>query len=74
MNLRRGLIWIAFWAFVTVSWAASGFYWFIAGWTSCQSTGSCSTEAVIGVVTLLLLPAQVLLAVWLKQHQIDERG
>ena len=68
MNARCGLIWIAFWAFVMVSWAAAGFYWFITGWTSCHSTGSCATDGVVGVLTLLLMPIQVLLAVWLRQR------
>jgi hypothetical protein len=74
MNTTRGLIWIAFWAFVIVSWAAAGFYWFIAGWTSCQSIGSCATDGVIGVLTSFLMPIQVMLAVWLKQRHIRGHG
>ena len=74
MNARRGLIWTGFWVFVVVSWAAAGFFWFIAGWSPCQATGSCSADRIIGVLTVLLMPIQVLLAVWLKQCQIHERG
>ena len=74
MSGTRGLIWVAFWAFVIVSWAAVGFYWFIAGWSSCKGTGSCTTDGVIGVLTLILMPTQVMLAVWLKQRRIDQRG
>lgn len=74
MRVTRGLIWIAFWTFVIISWAAAGFYFFIAGWNSCESTGSCSTDMAVGLLTLLLMPAQVLLAVWLKHRQNEERG
>jgi hypothetical protein len=74
MNAKHGFIWIAFWAFVIASWAAAGFYWFIAGWSSCQSTGSCANDQMVGALTLLLMPAQVLIAVWLKQRQIRERA
>ena len=65
---------MAFWAFVLVSWAAAGFYWFIAGWSSCEATSSCETDQVVAMLTLLLMPAQVLLAVWLKQRPNHEGG
>jgi hypothetical protein len=65
---QRMLVWIAFWAFVVVSWAIAGFYFFIAGWSSCEATSSCVVDRFAGIAALLLMPAQVLLAVYLKQH------
>jgi hypothetical protein len=66
--VRRAIIWLFFWLFVVASWAVLGFYFFIAGWSSCQATGTCTLDRIVIVVALLLMPAQVLLAVYLKQR------
>jgi uncharacterized membrane protein (DUF485 family) len=64
-------IWTLFWLFVVVSWSAVGFYLFISGWTSCAVTGTCITDGFVVLLALLLMPAQVLLAVYLKQRRVD---
>lgn len=63
--------WTLFWLFVIVSWAAVGFYLFISGWAPCALTGTCVVDGVVVLIALLLMPAQVLLAVYLKQRRAD---
>ena len=63
--------WLLFWLFVVVSWTAVGFYLFISGWASCRETGTCISDGFVVVLALLLMPAQVLLAVYLKQRRAD---
>jgi hypothetical protein len=60
-----------FWLFVVVSWTAIGFYLFISGWAPCAVTGTCITDGIVVVLALLLMPAQVLLAVYLTQRRAD---
>jgi hypothetical protein len=63
--------WLPFWLFVVVSWAAVGFYLLISGWAPCTVTGTCVADAVVVVLALLLMPVQVLLAVYRKQPRAD---
>lgn len=67
-GMRR---WMLFWLFVIVSWMAVGFYSFISGWARCTVTGTCVTDGIVVVLAMLLMPAQVALAVYLKQHRAD---
>lgn len=64
-------VWLFFWLFVVVSWAAVGFYLFTSGWAACGVTGTCIADGAVVVVALLLMPCQVLLAVYLKQRRSD---
>jgi hypothetical protein len=73
MSEGRGLTWVAFWAFVIVTWAAAMFYLAAASSGPCKSAGSCLTGQVVAWLTLLLMPIHVLLFVWLKQRHDDER-
>ena len=63
--------WLLFWLFVVVSWTAVGFYLFISGWAPCEVTGTCVADTGVVLIALLLMPAQVLLAVYLKQRRSD---
>jgi hypothetical protein len=63
--------WTLFWLFVVVSWMAVVFYLFISGWSPCAVTGTCIADRVVAVLALLLMPAQVLLAVYLKHRRAD---
>ena len=64
-------VWLLFWLFVVVSWLAVGFYVFLMGWASCHVTGTCAVDRAVTMLAVLLMPAQVLLAVYLKQRQSD---
>jgi hypothetical protein len=61
--------WLLFWVFVVASWVAVAFYLFISGWAACSETGTCFTDRAVVVLALVLMPAQVLLAVYLKQRR-----
>lgn len=63
--------WLLFWLFVVVSWIAVGFYLFISGWAPCAVTGACVADRFVVLLALLLTPAQVLLAVYLKQRRSE---
>ena len=63
--------WLLFWLFVAVSWIAVAFYLFISDWAPCSVTGTCITDGVVIALALLLMPAQVLIAVYLKQRHAD---
>lgn len=63
--------WLLFWLFVILSWTAVGFYLFISGWAPCAVTGTCVADGVVVVLALVLMPAQVLLALYLKQRRAD---
>lgn len=63
--------WLLFWLFVIVSWTAVGLYLLISGWAPCAESGTCIADGVVVALALLLMPAQVLLAVYLKQRRAD---
>ena len=63
--------WLLFWLFVVVSWTAVVFYLFISGWAPCTVTGTCIQDGLVVGLALFLMPAQVLLAVYLKQRRAD---
>lgn len=63
--------WLFYWLFVVVPWAAVGFYLFTSGWAACDVTGTCFADGAVAVFALLLMPSQVLLAVYLKQRRSD---
>jgi membrane protein YdbS with pleckstrin-like domain len=73
MSEGRRLTLVVFWTFVIVTWAAALFYMAAVSSAPCETTGTCSVSQVVAVLTLLLMPAQVLLFVWLKQRHDDER-
>ena len=63
------LRWVLFWIFVPVSWVAVGFYVFISGWSPCEDSGTCVLDTAVALLALLLMPVQILLAVYLKQRR-----
>ena len=65
------LKWLLFWLFVIVSWAAVAFYLFISGWARCNVTGTCIADGLVVGLALLLMPSQVLIAIYLKQRRAD---
>jgi hypothetical protein len=63
--------WLLFWLFVVVSWMVVAFYFFISGWAPCVVTGTCLADGFVAALAILLMPAQVLLAAYLKQRRAD---
>ena len=61
--------WLLFWLFVIASWTAVGFHLLTTGWAPCAVTGTCLIDGIVVVLALLLMPAQVFLAVYLKQRR-----
>lgn len=68
MGALRVIAWAGFCLFVAVSWAALGVYALGAGQGPCEESGTCSADYAVAIVTLLLMPAQVLMFVWLRQR------
>lgn len=68
MIARRILKWIAFWLFVIFSWAAAGFYFLISGGSSCEPRDTCTQDTAVSILTVLLLPGQVLVFVLLRHR------
>ena len=60
--------WLLYWLFVIVSWSVVGFYVFISGWAPCEESGTCVAFGLVAAIALLLMPAQVLIAAYLKQR------
>ena len=71
MRKRRVLVWLLFWTFVVVSWTFILSYVFFAGWSSCEVRHACTIDRVISALLWLLMPAQVLIAVLIKQRSAD---
>lgn len=63
--------WLLFWLFVIISWTAVGFYLLVSGWAPCAKSGTCVVDGFVMVLALLIMPTQVLLAVYLKQRRSD---
>lgn len=70
-NQAMRLTWVLFWLFVLVSWGAVGSYVFFAGWSSCEVRGACGMDRFVSVLLWTLMPAQGLLAAYLKQRSAD---
>jgi hypothetical protein len=64
-------VWLPFWLFVVVSWLAVGFYSFIAGSSDCHVSGTCAADRTVAGFAVLLIPAQALLAAYLKHRRSD---
>jgi hypothetical protein len=54
-----------------LSWVVAGLFVLIAGGASCQVTGRCTSDGIAFIFVLALLPAQALIAAYLRQRSLD---
>lgn len=69
--MSRLLKWITFGVFCLFSWVCAVFILFITGWASCSVTGSCVADRIAVIGIILMLPAQIAIAVYLRQREKD---
>ena len=70
LKRRRGWAWAIFWLFVLLSWTFLVRYGLTAGHSSCEESGTCTLDAVVSVFTVLLIPLQVILFVYLRDRTV----
>lgn len=67
--MSRFLKWTVFGVLCLLSWVCAVFYLFITGWAPCSVTGRCFSEGIVIIAIILLLPAQVAVAAYLRQRE-----
>ncbi|MBB5718718.1 hypothetical protein FHR23_001641 [Stakelama sediminis] len=67
--MNRLLKWTIFGILCLLSWACAVFFLLTTGWASCSVTGHCVMDRLVIGGILLLLPAQVAVAVYLRQRE-----
>ena len=70
LKRHRGCVWSAFWLFVLFSWTFLVLWSFAAGHGSCEVSGTCDIDAIVGVIGVFLIPLQVFLFVFLRDRTI----
>jgi len=72
--MNRLLKWTTFGVLCLLSWACAVFFLLITGWASCSVTGWCVADRIVIIGIILLLPAQVAVAAYLRQREKDAGG
>jgi hypothetical protein len=63
---KKFLVWTIFGIFVILSWSSAILFLFIAGHSPCGEIGTCTSDRIVGIAILLLLPAQAGIAAWIR--------
>jgi hypothetical protein len=66
--------WVAFGLFCLLSWVAAAFFLLISGWAPCTVTGWCIADRIVFVIILLLLPAEVAVAAYMRHRERVRNG
>jgi len=69
--MRSAIKWAIFGFLCIVSWICAGLFLLTTGWASCSVTGWCITDRIVIAGILLLLPAQVAVAAYLRRGGKD---
>ena len=72
--MSRLLKWTIFGVLCLLSWACAVFFLLITGWAPCSVTGKCVSDGIVIIGIILLLPAQVAVAAYLRQREKDADG
>ena len=70
--MDRVLKWVVFVAVCLISWVWASFELFAMGWSSCEQAGSCASESIVVAIVLLLLPAQIAAAAYMRHREKEE--
>lgn len=69
--MPRLMKWIMFFTACGVAWLLAFGFIFLSGSTACEVAATCTRDRVIGVMILLMLPAQAALAAYLRSRERD---
>ena len=72
--MNRLLKWSIFGVLCLLSWACAVFFLLITGWAPCSVTGWCVADRIVILGIILMLPAQVAIAAFLRQREKDADG
>lgn len=71
--MPRVLKWVLFLILCIFAWICAAFYLLTIGWASCEVTGRCVIDRIVIGVILLMLPAQVAIAAYMRSEERDAR-